>query len=51
MTVFFSAEIPRPLTGFEDPIILYNVITNSTLKDAYQDGQQYTLTNFFSINV
>ncbi|XP_036976615.1 cilia- and flagella-associated protein 54-like isoform X3 [Acanthopagrus latus] len=32
-----DSEIPRPLTGFEDPIILYNVITNSTLKDAYQD--------------
>lgn len=39
MTVFFSSEIPRPLTGFEDPIILYDVITNSTLKDAYQDGK------------
>ncbi|XP_030294030.1 cilia- and flagella-associated protein 54 isoform X2 [Sparus aurata] len=32
-----DSEIPRPLTGFEDPIILYDVITNSTLKDAYQD--------------
>ncbi|XP_073335740.1 cilia- and flagella-associated protein 54 [Pagrus major] len=29
-------EISRPLTGCEDPTILYNLITNSTLKDAYQ---------------
>ncbi|XP_044078247.1 cilia- and flagella-associated protein 54-like [Siniperca chuatsi] len=30
-------EISRPLTGCDDPTILYDLISNSTLKDAYQD--------------
>lgn len=45
--VFFSVEITRPLTGSEDPTTLYDLISNSTLKDAYQDGKWNTLTYFF----
>lgn len=42
MRIFFiSLAISRPLTGCEDPTILYDLISSSTLKDAFQDGKQY----------
>lgn len=44
--VFVSVEISRPLTGSEDPAILYDRISSSTLKDAYQDGKWHVVTFF-----
>ncbi|XP_037604654.1 cilia- and flagella-associated protein 54-like isoform X2 [Sebastes umbrosus] len=32
-----DSEIVRPLTDCENPTVLYDLISNSTLKDAYQD--------------
>ncbi|XP_018547690.1 cilia- and flagella-associated protein 54 isoform X2 [Lates calcarifer] len=41
-------EISRPLTGSEDPTILYDLISSSTLKDAYQDVMKLRRKAFFT---
>ncbi|XP_051257635.1 cilia- and flagella-associated protein 54-like isoform X3 [Dicentrarchus labrax] len=40
-------EIPRPLTGCEDPTILYDLISNITLKEAYQDVMKLRRKTYF----
>ncbi|KAM7374329.1 hypothetical protein PAMP_006995 [Pampus punctatissimus] len=40
-------EISRPLTGCEDPAILYDRISSSTLKDAYQDLMKFRRKAYF----
>ncbi|XP_045896455.1 cilia- and flagella-associated protein 54-like isoform X2 [Micropterus dolomieu] len=40
-------EISRPLTGCEDPTILYELISKSTLKDAYRDVMKHRRKAYF----
>ncbi|XP_032388655.1 cilia- and flagella-associated protein 54 isoform X5 [Etheostoma spectabile] len=40
-------ETARPLTGCEDPTIMYDLISNSTLKDAYQDVMKHRRKVYF----
>ncbi|XP_034745298.1 cilia- and flagella-associated protein 54-like isoform X2 [Etheostoma cragini] len=40
-------ETARPLTGCEDPTIMYDLISNSTLKDAYQDVMKHRREAYF----
>ncbi|KAI3373646.1 hypothetical protein L3Q82_022233 [Scortum barcoo] len=41
-------EISRPLTGCEDPAALYELISSSTLKDAYQDVMKLRRKAYFT---
>ncbi|XP_071316210.1 cilia- and flagella-associated protein 54 isoform X2 [Trachinotus anak] len=41
-------EILRPLTGCEDPTMLYESISSSTLKDAYQDVMKIRRKAYFT---
>ncbi|XP_053187065.1 cilia- and flagella-associated protein 54-like [Scomber japonicus] len=40
-------EISRPLTGCEDPAVLYDRFSSSTLKDAYQDVMKLRRKAYF----
>lgn len=42
--VFISVEISRSLTGSEDPTMFYEMISSTTLDEAFHDGKQHTLT-------